>query len=123
MTPNKAALPASTLQTRLSAYQRDLARHMLVPLVAFCALTALIVLGYTALGSRWPSTYKAAGAMIAVFAAGQLAMAAFRRNVASLSRVHGLICPSCSAALGFNYATLKRTGTCGVCGAKVVGEA
>lgn len=115
-------LSASTLQTKLSAYQRDLARHMLVPVVAFCALTALIVLGYNALGTRWPSTYKAVGAMIAVFAAAQVAMAAFRRNVATLSRVHGLICPSCGAALGFKYATLKRTGNCGVCRAKVVGE-
>jgi len=113
----------STLQANLGAYQRDLARHMLRPLLIFCVLAALIVSVYFALVSRWPSNYWAWGAMVATVLAAQLPMAAFRRTVVLLSKAHSLTCPACGTALGFRYATLKRTGNCGVCGAKVVGEA
>ena len=105
----------------MSAYQRDLVRHMLGPALIYCALVALIVVATLAFASRWPSNYWAWGAMGATYFAIFLPMGAFRRNVTLLSRAHGLICSACGAALGFKYATLKRTGRCGVCGAKVVG--
>jgi DNA-directed RNA polymerase subunit RPC12/RpoP len=96
---------------------------MVGPLLVFCAVVAMILLVYVELGSRLSPIVKAWGSIIAVFVAGQFAMAAFRRKVALLSKTHGLVCPYCGSALGFRYATLKRTGKCGACGRTVVSDA
>jgi ribosomal protein S27AE len=39
-----------------------------------------------------------------------------RKVLLRCSHEHNLICPRCGVALGFYYATLKKTGTCGKCG-------
>jgi hypothetical protein len=115
------ALP-SALQARLWAYQRDLARHMLVPMLVFFAMVATLVFFFETYGSRWPSTYRAWVAIVAAFVLSQLMMFLLRRNITTLSRTHGLVCPSCGAAMGFRYSTLRRTGKCGACGASVLSE-
>jgi hypothetical protein len=118
-----ALLARSDLRAKLSAYQRDLMRHMFVPLSIFVLFAVALLAAGFMLQSRWQSRYFGWGAVAAIFVAAQLTLARFRRNVALLSKVHELTCPGCGAALGLRYATLKRTGRCGTCGAEIASEA
>ena len=115
--------PRPALLAKLSAYNRDLGRTMLWPLAIFSVL--MVGLFYLARSLdpghtlRQVSWLVIAGAALVTFRT----VAAFHRAVSRLSKVHGLICPSCGAALGLGYATLKRAGTCHKCGTRIAGEA
>jgi hypothetical protein len=99
-------------------------RAVLPVLLIYCAVAAGLFLSYLKLSNQIPAPYKTwvtLALWVVVFLLIQVVMVYFRRNVRRLSTERGLICPSCGAALGFSYATLKRTGKCRACGAQVVG--
>jgi hypothetical protein len=116
MTP----IPRATLDTALTAFQRELARAIWPPV----AISAIAIVGFLfALISvegqpPYPTAVVLVGVIIA-FLLIQVPLFYFRRSVRRLSTKHGLICPSCGAHLGFGYATLRRTGACRVCGSNV----
>lgn len=116
-------LPKSTLDALMSSYQRDLMRALLPVVAIYVAVMGGLFLLYVEFAAQLAPPYKTwAGLalLLAVILAAQVVMVYFRRSVRRLSAARGLICPSCGAALGFGYATLKRTGTCRACGARVV---
>jgi hypothetical protein len=120
MTP----IPKATLDASLAAYQRDLARALLPTVTLFgVALVGLLLTLISVEGKPPYPTWIVISAFVIVFGLAQIPLAIFRRNVRRLSAKHGLICPSCSAPLGFGYATLKRTGNCRACGANVTTSA
>ena len=99
-------------------------RSLLPVLAIYCVTVVGFFLLYVKFSNQLPSSYKtwtALALFVFVFLLAQVPMMYFRRNVRRLSTERGLICPSCSTALGFSYATLKRTGKCRACGAQVVG--
>jgi hypothetical protein len=114
MTP----VPQAGLRATLDAYQRDLAWAMLPVLAMSIVVAGLVALAYSHFGARLPGAdrTKAIVGFLCVIALVQIPMSYFRRAVRRLSAAHGLVCPSCGAALGFRYATLKRTGKCSTCG-------
>jgi len=119
-------MSSATLAASLAAYQRDLGRASLPIGAAFCV--AMAALAYAALTIEefipWP--YRTAAKIVVISAAlvfVQISVALFRRAVRRLSDAHRLVCASCKAVLGFHYATLKRTGKCGACGAPFPGAA
>jgi len=101
-------------------------RAMLPVVAIYVAVMGGLFLLYVEFVDRIPPPYKTGfglALILAVFLLAQVVMIYFRRNVRRLSAERALTCPSCSAALGFSYATLKRTGKCRACGAQVVGAA
>jgi hypothetical protein len=112
------SLPQIDFRATLNAYQRDLARAMLPVLVAFLAVGGFAAVAYSHFRDRLPGadSTKAIFLFLCVLVLVQFPMSYFRSAVRRLSAAHGLICPSCGAALGFHYATLKRTGKCSICG-------
>jgi hypothetical protein len=114
----------STFDASMSSYQRGLMRAMLPAVAIYVAVMGGLFLSYVEFGDQVPPPYKTwvgLALILAAFLSTQVVMIYFRRNVRRLSIERGLICPSCSAALGSNYATLKRTGKCRACGEQVVG--
>jgi hypothetical protein len=109
----------SDFEIRCSAYQRDLLRSMLVPLGLFCAIACILFAIVVTVGANWPPNNKIVVA-IAIFVMAPFIVHRLRRNAVGLSLSHNLICPSCKAPLGLRYATVKRTGQCGVCKAQIV---
>jgi hypothetical protein len=111
------------LRASLAAYNKDLLRSVL-PVLVVCGVVmigAAILLAQ--FWGRWTSPYKQWVLLAALIALVQLPLRTFFRNVRLLSAAHGLICPSCNVPLGMKYATLKRTGKCGKCGAQIVDAA
>jgi hypothetical protein len=116
----------ATLGTTMTKYQRQLFRAILPVLLLYAALLLPFVMWYKNLVDRQPQSYKILmiiGAIFVFSLSTSIPMSYFRRRVRELSLTNGLICPACNAPLGFHYATLKRTGECGKCGAQVADSA
>ena len=116
----------STLGATMTRYQRQLFRAMLPVLLLYAAVLLPFVTWYKNLVDRQPQSYKIfmiVGAIFVLSLSTSIPMSYFRRKIRELSLTNGLICPTCNAPLGFHYATLKRTGECGKCGAQVADSA